>query len=230
MSEKFYAWDFDRTLGLTELLAVEFTKHVAETDPATAEILRATKEAVEKSKGSFDMLGAIREHMGELALRNYVDGFVGRQHEVSFLEEGAEVLLHDVAEGGHRSGIITRGGVEWQKIKLRKTGLEGVPHLILGKEDDIKGKLIASWYDSTTGLYRLPDELGGGFVEEVVLVEDKETEFDGFPTQASARGYLFTGSDIKPETEVSTKPLSPNIVRVNSLHEIARHEGLNASS
>ena len=44
---------------------------------ATAEILQATKEAVEKSKGSFDMLGAIREHMGELALRNYVDGFVG---------------------------------------------------------------------------------------------------------------------------------------------------------
>lgn len=229
MPSRLYAFDFDRTLGRTKRIAEAFVEHVRDEDPKAADVLRVSQAQVEASGGSFDMLRVLREHMGLRALDNCVEGFVGHRQQESFLEEGAQSLLQGAIEGGHRVGIMTYGGPEWQTIKLRATDLDRVPHMILA-EKGIKGAMIASWYDDTTGLYRVPDELGGGVVEEVVFADDKQEEFKGLPRQSSVRGYWFTGSDIKPVAETSTdrpgEALPPNVVRVSSLHDIAQREGL----
>ena len=46
-----------------------------------------------------------------------------------------------------------------------------------------KGALIASWRQ-VSGTYQLPPELGGRFVEQIMLIDDKIYSFDGLPADA----------------------------------------------
>lgn len=226
---RFYALDFDRTLGHTKNIATEFTDHVGESDASAADVLRSTQRDVEASGGSFDIFSTLRTHMGGRALGELVDGFYERPQRVPFLEDGARPLLDGITAKGHQAGILTYGGKDWQKIKLKATDLlDKYPHMIMS-EKGIKGALIASWYDEERGLYVLPEQLGGGEYSEIALVDDKPTEFNNFPEAPSARGYLFTGG-AKPGVETSPQPvvgdLPPNVRTVNSLHDIIEQEEL----
>lgn len=229
MGSRFYALDFDRTAGRTERIGDDFLAHVTAEDSAVGEALRASKAEVEASRGSFDMLSVLREHMGVRALSECVADFVDRYRNPDrYLEDGVQDLILGTAQCGDRLGILTYGGEDWQTAKLRVTELDEAPRMILGKKG-IKGALLASWYDPESRLYRLPQEFGGDTVEEVVLVDDKPEEFQDLPVLSSARGYLFTGG-IKPTVDTSPQPavgkLPPNVTPVASLHEIVQREGL----
>ena len=99
---RFYALDFDRTLGHTKNIATEFTDHVGESDASAADVLRSTQRDVEASGGSFDIFSTLRTHMGGRALGELVDGFYERPQRVPFLEDGALV------EFGPTQRIFTR--------------------------------------------------------------------------------------------------------------------------
>ena len=227
MVSKFYGFDFDRTIGRTSDIAKDFVDYIEQEDPVVGDALRMSQREIEASGGSFDMVGVLRG-MGSHILGNCVEGFIGTHRNPGYLEDGAEQLLSGVTDHGHRSGIMTFGGEDWQTAKLRVSSVDALPHMILDKKG-VKGTLIASWYNPETGLYQLPEEFGGGFVEEVVLVDDKPVEFNGFPDLPSAKGYLFTGG-IKPDVETSPQPvvgtLPRNVEEVASLYEITEKEGL----
>ena len=153
---------------------------------------------------------------------------VDRHRGGPYLEDGADSLLVGIAASGHAAGILTYGGEDWQTIKLRATELDSYRRMILAEKGK-KGALIASWYDAEHGVYRLPEALGGGSFDEIVLVDDKPAEFVGFPDLPSAHGYLYTGG-VKPTIETSPQPvvrdLPASVKVVDSLRDIVRREEL----
>ena len=226
--KKFYALDFDRTLGRTVDIAKDFIRYVEQEDATVGSALREQQHHVEATGGSFDMIGALRAQMGQRALGVYAEGFLDHYRGGPYLEDGADALLVSIAARGHQLGILTYGGEDWQTIKLRATELDSYHRMILGEKGK-KGALIASWYDAEHDIYRLPEALGGDTVDEIVLVDDKPAEFIGFPDVPSAYGYLYTGG-IQPVVETSPQPavvdLPSNVTVVDSLEDIVRYEAL----
>lgn len=225
---KFYALDFDRTLGRTVDIAKDFISYVEQEDATVGDSLREQQHNIEATGGSFDMIGSLRAQMGQRALGVYAEGFLNRHRGGPYLEDGADSLLVGIAASGHAAGILTYGGEDWQTIKLRATELDSYRRMILAEKGK-KGALIASWYDAEHGVYRLPEALGGGSFDEIVLVDDKPVEFVGFPDLPSAHGYLYTGG-VKPTIETSPQPavkdLPASVKVVDSLRDIVRREAL----
>lgn len=225
---RFYALDFDRTLGRTADIARGFAEYIKGVDPVVGDALQKQQHNVEATGGSFDMMKTLRTHMNQHALSELVNGFLRQCNGESYLEDGAEALLTSITAKGHRVGIVTYGGEDWQTIKLQATNLDSYHRLILGEKGK-KGSLIASWYDPIQCVYYLPDELGGGVVKQVILVDDKPVEFAGLPDISSARGYLYTGS-AKPASDTSSQPtdtrLPSQVITAVSLMDVVRHEGL----
>ena len=224
---KFYALDFDRTLGRTSHIASEFVAYVEGMDGSVGAALGEEQRRIESSGGSVDMIAVLRAHLGSRALEESVEGFLVEHRKPSYLEEGAAALLTSITEHGHRLGIMTYGSEYWQLVKLRATLLDSYKRMILANKG-IKGATIASWYDTTQHNYKLPEAFGGGTVDEVILVDDKGIEFRSLPNLPSAHGYLFTGG-IQPEIETSPQmvvgDIPGNVTVVDSLHDIARNEG-----
>ena len=225
---KFYALDFDRTLGRTIDIAEDFMSYVGAEDVAIGGVLREQQYRIESTGGSFDMIEVLRAQMGQRVLGECIEGFLRQYRGGQYLEDGVDALLGGIAATGHQLGILTYGGEDWQMIKLQVTELDSYHRIILGEKGK-KGALIASWYDAERDVYQLPEELGGGTVEQVVLVDDKPLEFVGFPDTPSAHGYLYTGG-VKPTVETSPQPtmgdLPSNVTVVGSLRDVVRYETL----
>ena len=226
---KFYALDFDRTLGRTVDISEDFMSYVGERDPAVGGALREQRHRIESTGGSFDMIEVLRTQMGQRALGQCTEGFLWQHRGGPYLEDGADALLIGIAATGNQLGILTYGGEDWQTIKLRAAELDSYRRMILGEKGK-KGALIASWYDAERDVYQLPEELGGGIVEQVVLVDDKPLEFVGFPDTPSAHGYLYTGgvrSDVETAPQPTMSDLPSNVTVVGSLRDIVQRETLN---
>lgn len=228
MTSRFYALDFDRTLGRTNDIADEFIAYVGDQDATASTTLREEQHRIESAGGSFDLIAVLRAHLGSEALEELVEGFLVDYKKSTYLEEGAIDLLDGIVEHGYRLGIMTYGGEYWQSVKLRASLLDSYHHIILANKG-IKGAMIASWYDTAQQVYKLPEVLGGGSVDEVILVDDKGVEFADLPDSPFARGYLFTGGVqqvIETSLQTITRDVPPNVVVVDSLRDIVRREGL----
>jgi hypothetical protein len=160
------------------------------------------------------MLALLHSQLSAAEVENYVDTFVTEVESYAFLLDGAEELLTTFSHQGN-VGIVTYGGEQWQEAKLRMTGLETYPHLVVPRRGE-KGRLIASWYDASHQTFTIPQELGGGEVNEIVLVDDKLAEFDGLPESPHAHGYLVSNASIHE--------VAANIAIVASLREVLQRE------
>ena len=222
---KFYALDFDRTLGRTADIARDFITFVEQEDDTIGESLKQQQQAIEATGGSFDVIGSLRAQVGRRVL-NMCESFVVKEHSDTYLEDGADELLDSIQDQGNQMGILTYGGEDWQMTKLRITHLDSFHRIILQQKGE-KGALIASWYDAERKVYQLPEALGGSVCQEVVLVDDKPVEFGGFPDLPSARGYLYVGG-MSSEAAASIRPaiedLPTNVTVVDSLRDIVRQE------
>lgn len=98
-----------------------------------------------------------------------------------YLLPGAIELLSFLQQKTISHGILTYGQANWQRAKILATGLADLPAVITEHTD--KGALIASWRQAS-GAYQLPPELGGQFVEQIMLIDDKIYSFDGLPADA----------------------------------------------
>lgn len=223
---KFFVLDFDRTLGRMVDIVRDFLDYVGQSYPAIETILREERRTIEATGGSFDMVRAVGLHIGQTALDELLDTFIMKYKGNSYLEDGASQLMEGIVAKGDRLGILTYGGEVWQDTKLRLTGLDTYQRIIVAEKGQ-KGRFIASWYDTDRKMYCIPEEFGGGECDAVVLIDDKLTEFAGFPHHQSAHGYVFVGG-LDAETGALLRQAAvgvpSNIEVIDSLYEAMRRE------
>ena len=225
---RFYALDFDRTLGATSVILAQFITYLSRADPYLGMIIMNKQEQVESSGGSFDVVTALQGSIDPKILQNYMDTFASTQRSTSLLTDGALVLINAIQGSNHHVGILTFGGKQWQEMKLRVATLEQYDRMIVAEKGK-KALLIASWYDQDQKKYQLPDEFGGGLVDEVVLVDDKAVEFSGLPEDGSVRGYLFRDIStplLPSQQSMSAGDLPIGVIAITSLEEVVKKEDL----
>ena len=131
-------------------------------------------------KNDFDQLLAHGLSL-ESALMEFGQTHQTRQAGQKYLLPGAIELLSFLQQKTISHGILTYGQADWQRAKILATGLTDLAVIVTDRTD--KGALIASWRQAS-GTYQLPPELGGQFVEQIMLIDDKIYSFDGLPADA----------------------------------------------
>lgn len=221
--ERFYALDFDRCLGNTEKLYKLLVQSLGEVyDQDAVHVLKAVREDVEASGGSFDVM----DHLARLGydvdevVRHFLDAEVDTD---TLYEPGAREFLDALSKSGLPFAIVTYGGSEWQLAKLARMNMLHIPHLILSKSR--KGSIISGWQNDE-GDFTIPEDLYGPmFASNIILVDDKAQAFDELPD--SSRGYLIQHPlklELYGPEDASSLP--HNVRTVYSFVEIADSEDL----
>jgi hypothetical protein len=222
--DSFYVLDLDRTLFNTPESAALVIQSVAHFDAQLAKELQAEREAHESRGTSFSLRDYIAKHSTQKDVASVEAHYMQAARATDLLNPGALDLLAYLRSMGRSSGfgILTYGSPLDQRMKIRAVPqLKGVPYLLT--QELRKGAQIEAWRRQD-GLYRIPDELGGGCATHIVLVDDKPVSFEGLPVDC--RGYLVesifgTGVETLPATivpvtdlyEVITAEMAPSALR-----------------
>lgn len=179
---RFYVLDFDRTLGDTAHLYSEFIAAVSMVHPEAVDVLHQAVQRAKDDETVFDAYHVLEnvmspEEVGRCA-RLFIEAMKTRHDSVY---PDAKQFLSWLNETRQPYGIMSRGGPEWQQIKIAAAHLEEVPCLIIASDHEhTKVEIMTSWRN-TQGVFELPAEFAGREVEQLVLVDDKPTEFLGLP-------------------------------------------------
>jgi len=205
--------DFDRCLGGVKtpyddahrvLDGLELGKDVPE-----------AQARVEAAGGSFDFIGYLAEHQpakAKVFLQKYAALTATKPSEY-YRNDGATELLESLQRARVPYMILTYGGRDWQRAKLRAAGLAHEPQMIIsGKE---KGELIAEWYNDARQCFVVPMEGGPEMFTRIVLVDDKAVSFAGLPAQAS--GYWLCAGPQLPSQKGS---VPVGVQQIDSLHQL----------
>lgn len=214
----FYIVDFDRTLVDTDKLN-EIFREVAEQYGAISQeqILKADAD-VKRTGDSFDTAGYVRDRLAAEGRGEEWEAlekqFIHESRSLNYLLPGAAELLEWLAANGRRYGILTYGNPLWQRIKLTAAGFNHTRHIIMEQKE--KGRFISTW-SRADGTYRIPEALGGGTYEHLVLIDDKAVSFNEFP-QISATGYWVC--DPTHELLVQKGNVPANVIRYSNLFDL----------
>jgi phosphoglycolate phosphatase-like HAD superfamily hydrolase len=187
--ETFYIVDFDRTLADSDkLLEVFMTVSEQHLAIPRSEIEKVDRDV--KARGdTLDIVHYVRDQLvakGQDVEWNEVEKqFIHESRGLNMLLPGAAELLEFLESNHHSFGILTYGNPMWQRMKMTAAGFKYVPHIITESKE--KGRFIRHWQqpDQT---FAIPEELGGGTAETIVLIDDKADSFIGFP-DAHSKGY-----------------------------------------
>jgi FMN phosphatase YigB (HAD superfamily) len=214
-NKTFYVLDFDRCLANTDKLFALFEYAVLQEGALGKEVLDDARAAMERTKGSFDVLAHLKEYLASSGQQDMLllikDTFLKASQDYDFFEPGARDLLQFLRDSSLPFGILTYGGRVWQQMKLQATGLEATPHIIT--DIQTKGKIIAEW-KQPSGTFLVPAELGGGEFENVVLVDDKFVSFEGLPERAFGIHVLTKNAAYSSDT------LPVHLTQVNNMTEV----------
>lgn len=220
-ANEFYIVDFDRTLVDSDKLLEVFIEIANNYFDIPREQIERADADVKQRGDSFDTAGYVRDHLGGEGRSDEWEDlqkqFIHECRSLNMLLPGAAELLEWLPEHGKRYGILTYGNPLWQKLKLTAAGFNHVRHIIMEQKE--KGKLISSW-QLPDGMFRLPDALGRGEVDRIVMIDDKAVSFDGFPTGPS-KGFWVLDPAHELPSQQGEVPI--NVVRVGSLTELLRH-------
>lgn len=209
--------DFDRCLGDVDELVDDLFRVAT----AKSGQIKNWREAEDKYKNGLlvDFLDHVREGAGKEGWQKLLDIF-GERAEIDsgegVRETGVSEFLNWLEERHEAFAILSYGQSDWQRAKIKRAGLSGLPYQIVSTPK--KAKLIADWYDPGERVYIRPDMKGdeglGKKYDEVIIVDDKLRAFDGLPE--ACRAYLVNKS----------KLISGNtaIIRVDKISDITRHE------
>lgn len=193
----FYVLDFDRCIGDTAKFHDVLESVVADLTTISREELAQVKRDTELSGGSFNteayVTAKLRAQQSSVSWPDIRTAMLKRARQQDMLEPHAADLLRILNERSEYYGILTHGGVEWQKAKIEGANLAHVPYVVTSQRD--KGLTISGW-QQTDGSFLIPEELAGApnlLVKEVVLVDDKAVSFANLPL--GARGYHVVWSD-----------------------------------
>lgn len=186
---EFYIVDFDRTLVDSDKLLEVFLEIAHNYYDIPREQIEKADADVKQRGDSFDTAGYVRDHL--MAIDRGDDWadlekqFIHESRSLNYLLPGAAELLEWLPAHGKRYGILTYGNPLWQRLKLTAAGFNHVHHIIMEQKE--KGKLISSWLRSD-GTFRIPDALGRGSADAIIMIDDKAISFADFPSSPS-RGY-----------------------------------------
>lgn len=210
-----YLLDLDRTIfdtiGASDLLIAL----VAGINGDLAHHIRTQIDEYNQIGASFAIRDVIVEQVGEEQALQIEKAFIEEGGRRSLLLPGAEALMHFIdQQQGSRTGILTYGSIKGQTMKLTAAKLHHLPFMITQQKH--KGELIASWRQ--TDGYHVPDELGGGVVDQIVFVDDRIFSFEGLPEEVT--GYWIT----QELAVLDAVEHAINVHPVRSLHEVIEWE------
>jgi hypothetical protein len=212
---EYYIVDFDRTLADSDKLLDVFTE-------MTESYLSIPREEIEKADAdvkargdSFFTATYVRDRLIEQGTEDQWQQlekqFIHESRSLNYLLPGAAELLEWLAANGKRYGILTYGNPLWQHLKLTAAGFSRTHHIILEQKE--KGKLISSWQRSD-GTFRIPDALGRGTADVIIMIDDKAVSFADFPSAPSHGYWVVDQSRILPSQEGS---VPANVQHMNDL-------------
>lgn len=230
IADTFYILDFDRCIGNTDKLFDAFERTVVDHTGLTAWSLRNVRHEVEAVGDSFDTATYVRAQLHlaneEQKWRALERDFVSSSEKETMLTPGAQELLDWLNSNNLPYGILTYGEKIWQKLKIQAAGLKEVPQLITTNKH--KGSVIQEW-QRTDGVFKLPDELGGGLYRSLVLIDDKAVSFDNFPPLPSTGYWVLPRGHVLPS---QAGEVPGNVTRLASLKSVREHlsDSLNLTS
>lgn len=214
-SNVFQLIDFDRTLFDTTLLIELFLETIEQDDPVLSAELRQRSEEAYKEERTFLVLRFLREHKGDAWVETFMHDVVESRGIESFMLPGARERLKaadELSAARPAWGILTYGDPADQLMKIRLAGLEEHPFHIVTVAD--KGGLIASW-QKDDGTFQLPEEFGGGIVDQLTFEDDKLTVFQGTPL-----GLIGVWVTHREDARLRLVEADmPNVVIANDLYE-----------
>ncbi|MDB5167489.1 MAG: hypothetical protein JWN26_634 [Candidatus Saccharibacteria bacterium] len=221
--ETFFAIDFDRCLSDTDKLDKIFYELAGDEYPQldAVELLRARNE-IENTGRTFDQIGALQKVFNESELADFLDVFISRAIREDVLSLGARDFIKALESHNLPYGLVTFGGIRWQQVKIKASGVDSIPTLITDHTG--KGEIIAKW-QQTDGTFLIPSDLTAKelYVKTVVLLDDKAIAFKGLP-QAS-RGY-WVQSTTKPLLPSQTGAIPDNVRIARGLDQVLEFESL----
>jgi beta-phosphoglucomutase-like phosphatase (HAD superfamily) len=218
--DTYYALDLDRCLANTNKLQALLEKIVISETSLTRDAMHEAYLAMVKSGDSFDTITFLEEKLaasGDLEdLDRIIKMFIHDAQSVDMCEPNARELLRLLDEMNAPHGLVTFGGVRWQKAKIQVTHLEDIPSLVISTKE--KSRLFATWRQPD-GAYRLPHELSPGEdvdADSLVLIDDKAVSFKGITPGVSGIHVLpHNGSELLasqqgdlPERVIAVKGLA----------------------
>jgi phosphoserine phosphatase len=214
----FYIVDFDRTLADSDKLTDVFIGIAGEHYEIPAEQIRKTYQDMKTKGDTMDTATFVRDQLREMGRQDDWDDlekqFIHESRSLNMLLAGAAELLQWFASSGNRYGILTYGNPLWQRMKLTAAGFNHVNHIVMEQKE--KGKLISSWQGSD-GEFRIPEALGRGYADKIVLIDDKAVSFENFPDEPS-RGYWVC--DPAHELAVQKGSVPHNVERHADLYSV----------
>lgn len=215
---EFYIVDFDWTLADTDKLNEVFFEIVEQYHAISRDEIVKAREDVQRTGDSFDTAGYVRDRLyDEDRGEEWADlekRYIHESRALNYLMPGAAELLEWLAAHGKRYGILTYGNPLWQRLKLTAAGFNHVRHIITEQKE--KGKFVRSW-QRHDGSFRIPDALGGGSAESIVMIDDKAVSFDRFPP-APSQGYWVLNPEHELLPQQGTVPA--NVTRYKDLLEL----------
>ncbi len=186
---EYYIVDFDRTLADSDKLTEVFVEIAEQYNAISREQVLKADADMKQLGDSLDTASYVRNHLAEQGKTEQWEQlekrFIHESRSLNYLLPGAAELLEWLAANGKRYGILTYGNPLWQRLKLTAAGFNHVHHIVMEQKE--KGKLISSWQRSD-GTFRLPDALGRGTADYIVMIDDKAVSFADFPA-APSHGY-----------------------------------------
>lgn len=219
-SDTFYVVDFDRTLADSDKLLEVFME-------ISQQYIDIPKEQIEAADRDVRMLGdaneaarfirdRLAEHSRNGDWEKLEKQFIHECRALNMLLPGATELLDWLQRENKRFGILTYGNPLWQRLKLTATGFKHIRHIVIEHKE--KGKFISSWLQED-GKFAVPEALGGGVADKIVLIDDKAVSFSGFPPLPS-KGYWVLDPDNELPSQLGDVP--PHVERYRTLHEFLR--------
>ncbi len=218
--QEFFIVDFDRTLADSDKLLEVFMEIADKYFHIPREQIAQVDAEIKQRGDTLFLASYIRDRLNaEDRIEEWAElekKFIHESRALNYLLPGAAELLEWLAAGGKRYGILTYGDPLWQRLKLTAAGFNHVRHIIMEQKE--KGKFIKSW-QRPDGTFRIPDALGRGDADSIILIDDKAVSFADFP-EGRSRGFWV----LNPEHELlSQQGIVPgNVARHSDLYSVIK--------
>ncbi len=212
--------DLDRTLFDTASFAKAITNEIEDIETGLGAELEIQYEAAYAREETFFLLRYLRETRGDEWFETLVDRVVAKMGSASLALAAAEERLafaDTITSYTPSWGILTYGDEIDQRMKTKIIGLQNAP-MILSPTPD-KADLIRSW-QNPDGTFQLPEEFGGGVVNELTLEDDKLRAFRGLPR--NVQGFWIASDEHAAVrlAEAKQSDVPQTVVQVKNLSEI----------
>lgn len=214
----YFVVDFDRTLVNTDKLLEVFVE-ISDTyfNISREQLLKAEVDV--RARGdSNDIASYVRDHLISIGRgEEWADlekRFIHESRSFNYMLPGAAELLEWLAANGKRFGILTYGNPLWQRLKLTAAGFNHEHHIVMEYKE--KGRFISNWQRSD-GTFRIPDSLGQGTADSIVMLDDKAISFSQFPLSPSKGFWVLDPAHELPSQQGS---VPTNVTRCKDLYAV----------